>query len=156
MRPTHPAGPHVVETVFRAVLTRRMHAWKIVAFENVKMTDPRTGEAMGGSDRGRGGACALFFICVLHGCFDPEQPCSSQLSTSTRLPKEPRACRMPPHVRPETSLASRRRGTRLTFALLQRAWCRSSGGQARPHSVTSLLADSSRHHIDSRDPRDTV
>jgi uncharacterized protein (TIGR02246 family) len=42
----HPAGPHVVDTVFQAVLTRRQDGWKIIAFENVTLTNPRTGEAM--------------------------------------------------------------------------------------------------------------
>jgi uncharacterized protein (TIGR02246 family) len=42
--PAHPAGPHVVDTLILAVLTCRMHAWKIAALENVTLTNPRTGE----------------------------------------------------------------------------------------------------------------
>lgn len=44
--PAHPAGPHVVDTVFQAVLTRRQDAWRIIAFHNVTLTNPRTGETM--------------------------------------------------------------------------------------------------------------
>jgi uncharacterized protein (TIGR02246 family) len=44
--PAHPAGPHAVDTVLQAVLTRRQGAWKIIAFENVTLTNPRTGEPM--------------------------------------------------------------------------------------------------------------
>ena len=39
----HPAGPHVVDTLVLAVLTRREDAWKIIALENVTLTNPRTG-----------------------------------------------------------------------------------------------------------------
>ena len=39
----HPAGPHVVDTLILAVLTRREDAWKIIALENVTLTNPRTG-----------------------------------------------------------------------------------------------------------------
>jgi uncharacterized protein (TIGR02246 family) len=42
----HPAGPHAVDTVFQAVLTRGGDGWKIIAFENVTLTNPRTGAAM--------------------------------------------------------------------------------------------------------------
>jgi uncharacterized protein (TIGR02246 family) len=44
--PAHPAGPHVIDTVFQAVLTRRANAWKIIAFTNVTLVNPRTGQAM--------------------------------------------------------------------------------------------------------------
>jgi uncharacterized protein (TIGR02246 family) len=40
----HPAGPHLVDTLILAVLTRRGDAWKIMALENVTLTNPRTGE----------------------------------------------------------------------------------------------------------------
>jgi uncharacterized protein (TIGR02246 family) len=40
----HPAGPHVVDTLILAVLTCRVDAWKIIALENVTLTNPRTGE----------------------------------------------------------------------------------------------------------------
>ncbi len=40
----HPAGPHSVDTVILAVLTRRDKAWLIKALENVTLTNPRTGE----------------------------------------------------------------------------------------------------------------
>jgi uncharacterized protein (TIGR02246 family) len=42
----HPAGPHEVDTLIMAVLTRRDDAWKIKALENVTLTNPRTGEAV--------------------------------------------------------------------------------------------------------------
>ncbi len=42
----HPAGPHDVDTLILAVLTRRDDAWKIKALENVTLTNPRTGEAI--------------------------------------------------------------------------------------------------------------
>jgi uncharacterized protein (TIGR02246 family) len=42
----HPAGPHAVDTVILAVLTRREDAWRIQALENVTLTNPRTGETM--------------------------------------------------------------------------------------------------------------
>lgn len=41
---THPAGRHVVDTLFLAVLTRHGDGWRVKAFENVTLTDPRTGE----------------------------------------------------------------------------------------------------------------
>ncbi|MBK6007082.1 SgcJ/EcaC family oxidoreductase [Ramlibacter ginsenosidimutans] len=44
--PAHPAGPHVIDTLFQAVLTRRDGAWKIIALANVTLADPRTGRAM--------------------------------------------------------------------------------------------------------------
>ena len=42
----HPAGPHVVDTLILAVLTRRAGEWRIKALENVTLTNPRTGEAV--------------------------------------------------------------------------------------------------------------
>lgn len=41
--PAHPAGPHAVDTLIQAVLTREKDAWQIKALENVTLTDPRTG-----------------------------------------------------------------------------------------------------------------
>lgn len=40
----HPAGPHAVDTLILAVLTRENGAWRIKALENVTLTNPRTGE----------------------------------------------------------------------------------------------------------------
>jgi uncharacterized protein (TIGR02246 family) len=40
----HPAGPHSVDTLILAVLTRRDGSWRIQALENVTLTNPRTGE----------------------------------------------------------------------------------------------------------------
>ena len=40
----HPAGPHQVDTLIQAVLTKRDGAWRIQALENVTLTNPRTGE----------------------------------------------------------------------------------------------------------------
>ena len=42
--PAHPAGPHVIDTLFQAVLTRRDGAWKIIALANVTLVNPRTGQ----------------------------------------------------------------------------------------------------------------
>lgn len=42
----HPAGPHQVDTLILAVVTRRDEAWRIQALENVTLTNPRTGEAV--------------------------------------------------------------------------------------------------------------
>ncbi|MBW9107416.1 YybH family protein [Paraburkholderia phenoliruptrix] len=42
----HPAGPHAVDTLIQAVLTRRVEAWRIKALENVTLTNPRAGEAV--------------------------------------------------------------------------------------------------------------
>lgn len=42
----HPAGPHAVDTLILAVLTRQAGAWRIKALENVTLTNPRTGEAV--------------------------------------------------------------------------------------------------------------
>jgi uncharacterized protein (TIGR02246 family) len=41
----HPAGPHKVDTLILAVLTRQKELWHIRALENVTLTNPRTGEA---------------------------------------------------------------------------------------------------------------
>jgi uncharacterized protein (TIGR02246 family) len=40
----HPAGPHAVDTLILAVLTRLTGEWQIKALENVTLTNPRTGE----------------------------------------------------------------------------------------------------------------
>lgn len=40
----HPAGPHQVDTLILAVLTRQGETWRIRALENVTLTNPRTGE----------------------------------------------------------------------------------------------------------------
>jgi len=42
----HPAGPHAVDTLIMAVLTRDERGWRIKALENVTLTDPRTGKAV--------------------------------------------------------------------------------------------------------------
>jgi uncharacterized protein (TIGR02246 family) len=42
----HPAGPHQVDTLILAVVTRRDDTWRIQAVENVTLTNPRTGEAV--------------------------------------------------------------------------------------------------------------
>lgn len=42
----HPAGPHKVDTLILAVLTRQNDIWRIQALENVTLTNPRTGEAI--------------------------------------------------------------------------------------------------------------
>jgi uncharacterized protein (TIGR02246 family) len=42
----HPVGPHAVDTLVQAVLTRRGREWRIMALQNVTLTDPRTGEAI--------------------------------------------------------------------------------------------------------------
>ena len=42
----HPAGPHQVDTLIQAVLTRREGVWRIQAVENVTLTDPRTGQTV--------------------------------------------------------------------------------------------------------------
>jgi uncharacterized protein (TIGR02246 family) len=39
----HPAGPHAVDTLILAVVTRRARIWRIQALENVTLVDPRTG-----------------------------------------------------------------------------------------------------------------
>ena len=40
----HPAGPHIIDTLILAVLAWRGYTWKIIALENVTLTNPRTGE----------------------------------------------------------------------------------------------------------------
>jgi len=40
----HPAGPHEVDTLILAVLTRQDEIWRIRALENVTLTNPRTGK----------------------------------------------------------------------------------------------------------------
>ena len=40
----HPAGPHWVDTLILAVLTRDSGIWRIRALENVTLANPRTGE----------------------------------------------------------------------------------------------------------------
>ena len=40
----HPAGPHRVDTMILAVVTRREGEWRIQALENVTLVNPRTGE----------------------------------------------------------------------------------------------------------------
>ncbi|MDQ0573027.1 uncharacterized protein (TIGR02246 family) [Variovorax paradoxus] len=47
----HPAGPHAVDTLILAVLTRQVGQWRIKALENVTLTNPRTGEAVLRADR---------------------------------------------------------------------------------------------------------
>jgi uncharacterized protein (TIGR02246 family) len=42
----HPVGPHAVDTLILAVVTRRNGAWRIQALENVTLTNPRTGEVV--------------------------------------------------------------------------------------------------------------
>jgi uncharacterized protein (TIGR02246 family) len=42
----HPAGPHVVDSLILAVLTRQNGIWRIRALENVTLTNPRTGEVI--------------------------------------------------------------------------------------------------------------
>jgi uncharacterized protein (TIGR02246 family) len=42
----HPAGPHQVDTLILAVVTRRGGEWRIQALENVTLTDPMTGAAV--------------------------------------------------------------------------------------------------------------
>lgn len=42
----HPAGPHQVDTLIMAVVTRRDGIWRIQAAENVTYIDPRTGKAL--------------------------------------------------------------------------------------------------------------
>ena len=44
--PAHPAGPHAVDTLVQAVLTHRDGGWRIMALQNVTLTDPRTGAAI--------------------------------------------------------------------------------------------------------------
>ncbi|WP_193165541.1 SgcJ/EcaC family oxidoreductase [Microbulbifer hainanensis] len=42
----HPIGPHEIDTVILAVLTKKNKVWHIQALENVTLTDPRTGETV--------------------------------------------------------------------------------------------------------------
>jgi uncharacterized protein (TIGR02246 family) len=42
----HPAGPHQVDTLILAVLSKYESAWRICALENVTLTNPRTGESI--------------------------------------------------------------------------------------------------------------
>jgi len=42
----HPAGPHQVDTLILAVLTRRDGEWRIQAAENVTLTDPVSNRAI--------------------------------------------------------------------------------------------------------------
>ena len=44
--PAHPAGPHQVDTLIMAVVTRRDGIWRIQAGENVTYLDPRTGKGL--------------------------------------------------------------------------------------------------------------
>lgn len=39
----HPAGPHQIDTLILAVVTRRNGEWRIQALENVTLTNPMTG-----------------------------------------------------------------------------------------------------------------
>lgn len=39
----HPAGPHQIDTLILAVVTRRDGEWRIQAAENVALADPMTG-----------------------------------------------------------------------------------------------------------------
>ena len=39
----HPAGPHALDTLILAVVTRRADEWRIQALENVTLVDPRSG-----------------------------------------------------------------------------------------------------------------
>lgn len=48
----HPSGPHAVDTLILAVLTRQAGNWRIKALENVTLTNPRTGEAVLRQDGG--------------------------------------------------------------------------------------------------------
>ena len=51
----HPAGPHAVDTLILAVLTRQAGAWRIQALENVTLTNARTGETVLRDRAGAGG-----------------------------------------------------------------------------------------------------
>jgi uncharacterized protein (TIGR02246 family) len=42
----HPAGPHQVDTLVLAVLTKKNETWRLRALENVTLTNPRTGETI--------------------------------------------------------------------------------------------------------------
>lgn len=42
----HPAGPHKVDTLVLAVLTKQNEVWRIRSLENVTLVNPRTGESI--------------------------------------------------------------------------------------------------------------
>ena len=42
----HPGGPHQIDTLILAVLTRRDEHWRIQAAENVTLVDPISGKAI--------------------------------------------------------------------------------------------------------------
>jgi uncharacterized protein (TIGR02246 family) len=42
----HPAGPHAIDTIIRAVLSRETNGWFIQALENVTLVNPLTGETV--------------------------------------------------------------------------------------------------------------
>src|SRR5580698_796 len=42
----HPAGPHQIDTLMLAVVTRRDGIWRIQASENVALVNPRTGNVI--------------------------------------------------------------------------------------------------------------
>ncbi len=42
----HPIGPHNIDTLILAVLTKQDDVWRIRAIENVTLTNPRTGETI--------------------------------------------------------------------------------------------------------------
>jgi uncharacterized protein (TIGR02246 family) len=42
----HPIGPHQVDTLILAVVTRRDGEWRIQALENVTLTNPMTGNVI--------------------------------------------------------------------------------------------------------------
>ena len=42
----HPAGPHQIDTLILAVVTRRDSEWRIQALENVTLTNPMTGATL--------------------------------------------------------------------------------------------------------------
>ena len=42
----HPAGPHAIDTLILAIMTRVGNRWLIKALENVTLTNPRTGETV--------------------------------------------------------------------------------------------------------------
>jgi uncharacterized protein (TIGR02246 family) len=42
----HPAGAYEVDRLILAILTRKNEQWLIHAFENMTLTNPRTGEAI--------------------------------------------------------------------------------------------------------------
>jgi uncharacterized protein (TIGR02246 family) len=42
----HPAGPHQIDTLMLAVVTRRDGDWRVQAAENVTLVDPASGKAL--------------------------------------------------------------------------------------------------------------